>query len=313
MSNLMMPLFYDGMFNRQGRRMRSVFVRSVSDGEHSFNLWISAGEPDNDYAHDDRDKYYLYVEVNGYIVPVKLTEYKLIERCGYSSAMRELYGTDENREKSWASIRESKDWYELCKAAHEKEWAAIELHGTKEAEQAALIHKILEAEKSIYLESKENGGQTFPSFIGAVCENDIENCCKLMAVYKEKREKEDAEKRRLKAEEDAAYCKEKNDLYEKQIADAVSVLKNGGTIDNVEVCFYHSKYNATKKAIVNALMDKYGVSVPVRTKGWIADKLKQVIVCDGKCNHVRFMKGKGCQCSQSVFLCLHDLIVAANA
>lgn len=35
-SRLMKPLFCGGMFNREGRRMRAVFVRSVSSGRQTY-------------------------------------------------------------------------------------------------------------------------------------------------------------------------------------------------------------------------------------------------------------------------------------
>lgn len=41
MSNarLMKPLFYDGNFNRDGKKMRAVFEREISDGTVSYRLW----------------------------------------------------------------------------------------------------------------------------------------------------------------------------------------------------------------------------------------------------------------------------------
>ena len=47
-SKLMTPLFYDGMFNRDGRRMRAVLEREISDGTQTYRLWRSAGAPDLD-------------------------------------------------------------------------------------------------------------------------------------------------------------------------------------------------------------------------------------------------------------------------
>ena len=48
MSNarLMKPLFYDGNFNRDGKKMRAVFEREISDGTVSYRLWRSDGKPD---------------------------------------------------------------------------------------------------------------------------------------------------------------------------------------------------------------------------------------------------------------------------
>ena len=48
-SKLMTPLFYDGMFNREGRRMRAVLEKEISDGTQTYRLWRAAGKPDLDY------------------------------------------------------------------------------------------------------------------------------------------------------------------------------------------------------------------------------------------------------------------------
>lgn len=44
MSNarLMKPLFYDGNFNRDGKKMRAVFEREISDGTVSYRLYFFA-------------------------------------------------------------------------------------------------------------------------------------------------------------------------------------------------------------------------------------------------------------------------------
>ena len=66
-SKLMTPLFYDGMFNREGRRMRAVLEKEISDGTQTYRLWRAAGKPDLDYPRAENDKYILYVEINGYL------------------------------------------------------------------------------------------------------------------------------------------------------------------------------------------------------------------------------------------------------
>ena len=38
-TKLMQPLFYNGMFNAGGKRMRAVFEREVSNGTDRFRLW----------------------------------------------------------------------------------------------------------------------------------------------------------------------------------------------------------------------------------------------------------------------------------
>ena len=71
-SKLMTPLFYDGNFNREGRKMRSVLEREISDGAQPYRLWRSAGKPDLDYPRTENDKYILHVEINGYLLPLRM-------------------------------------------------------------------------------------------------------------------------------------------------------------------------------------------------------------------------------------------------
>lgn len=79
---LMKPLFCDGMFNRDGRRMRAVFDCEVSNGEKTFRLYRKDGKPDIEYPRTETDKYLLYVEQNGYLVSLQCTEYQMVSDCG---------------------------------------------------------------------------------------------------------------------------------------------------------------------------------------------------------------------------------------
>ena len=96
-SKLMTPLFYDGMFNREGRRMRAVLEKEISDGTQTYRLWRAAGKPDLDYPRAENDKYILYVEINGYLATLRLTDYILIDNCGFTPAAQKLYGGKEKR------------------------------------------------------------------------------------------------------------------------------------------------------------------------------------------------------------------------
>ena len=94
MSNarLMKPLFYDGNFNRDGKKMRAVFEREISDGTVSYRLWRSDGKPDIQYPRAENDNYLLYAEIRDYLVPLRITDFYLIDHAGYPVAVAELYG-----------------------------------------------------------------------------------------------------------------------------------------------------------------------------------------------------------------------------
>ena len=89
-AKLMKPLFYCNMFNADGKRMRAVFEREVSNGTDAYRLWRSSGVPDRDYPRAENDKHLLYVELHGYLAPLGMTEYDLVNHCGDPLAIVEL-------------------------------------------------------------------------------------------------------------------------------------------------------------------------------------------------------------------------------
>lgn len=67
-AKLMTPLFYDGNYNVEKKRMRAVLEREVSNGAVSYRLWRSDGKPDLEYPRAANDAYILHVEVNDHIL-----------------------------------------------------------------------------------------------------------------------------------------------------------------------------------------------------------------------------------------------------
>ena len=76
-AKLMTPLFYDGNYNVEKKRMRAVLEREVSNGAVSYRLWRSDGKPDLEYPRAANDAYILHVEVNDHLVPLRMTDYAL--------------------------------------------------------------------------------------------------------------------------------------------------------------------------------------------------------------------------------------------
>lgn len=108
--------------------------------------------------------------------------------------------------------------------------------------------------------------------------------------------------------EERAFCEEQNRLSEQAVQEAIRTIKDGGVLQNQTVKFYRSRYRCNAFSIVNYLMRKYGVNVPLRTQGWINEKLTSVTIENGKCEHLRYMRAKGAQCSQRFFDCMSELI-----
>ena len=305
-ARLMKPLFYDGNFNRDGKKMRAVFEREISDGTVSYRLWRSDGKPDIQYPRAENDNYLLYAEIRDYLVPLRITDFYLIDHAGYPAAVAELYGNKDARNDYFDNLRKSGDDAVLEAVRRERE--RIMLLGSDPACQASYIKKLFDNNVACFWASKENGGESFPDYVGALILGELDKCVALSAVYR-KKEDEVAKVRRAKAEaEERAFCEEQNRLSEQAVQEAIRTIKDGGVLQNRTVKFYRSRYRCNAFSIVNYLMRKYGVNVPLRTQGWINEKLTSVTIENGKCEHLRYMRAKGAQCSQRFFDCMSELI-----
>lgn len=310
-SKLMTPLFYNDNFNREGHRMRAVLEKEISDGAQTYRLWRAAGKPNQDYPRADNDKYILYVEVNGYLAPLRLTDYNLTNICSLEPAAQKLYGGREKR-CAWINALQESGGNDAVSVAVAEERREIERYGREPAQQMAYVQGLLNDHVSTYLKSKETGGQTFPDFAGALVLNELAKCMELSAVYRAKRQAE-AEARRARYEaEDKTYCEEQNRVAEQAVLAAVRVIREGGILENKTIVFYRSRYDSSAYSIFNYLMRQYQVDVPLRTQGWINEKLSSATIRDGKCENLRYLRYKNCRGSQRFFKCMNALIRAVT-
>lgn len=313
-TKLMRPLFYDGNFNTKGRRMQAIFVREVSNGTDTYRLWRRAGKPDLDYPRAENDAYTLYVEFGEYLAPLRMTEYSLIDHCGYLAATDELYGGKDRRREYFNQLRDSgPNWEQATSAAIALENERIQLLGSNPARQADYIKSIMDQHVSTYRASRDSCGESFPDFVGALILDDLTMCQSLAFVYRQKQHvKEQALMAKAK-EEEKAFCQEQNDLATQAVLEAIHVIKTHGILENKTLKFYRARYNSKNISVVNYLMRKYEVNVPLRTQGWINDKLVSVTIENGRCEHLKYMKAKGGQCSQRFFDCMNELIQKVTA
>ncbi len=308
-SKLMTPLFYRDSFNRKGHRMRAIFEREVTNGTETYRLWRRAGKPDREYFSAENDKYLLYAEINGYLVPLGMSDFYLINRCGFESAVRKLYGSYIARGQRIDSLQKS-GGDDAVLAALEVEKLEIERYGSDPALQAAYIHEILAKRVDIYLKAKENGGKIFPDFHGAAVVNDLAKCVELMAIYRAAQKEKALARAAQAAAEEKLFCEEQNRKAEQAISDALRTVRSGGILKNDEIRFYRSKYHFSTYSIVNYLMRKYQVDVPLRTQGWINDKLSSTTIENGRCVCLQYFRSGNGQGSQKFFECMNTLIQA---
>lgn len=311
-TKLMTPLFYQDNFNADGKKMRALFLREVSNGTDTYRLWRRDGKPDREYPQGEGDAYILYVEQGSYLAPLRMTDYYMVNHCGYHAAVAALYGDEDNRGKYFGRLRQSGGDPAVLEALGREE-RMIQECGSDPARQASYIKAILDGHVATYRTSKETGGETFPGFIGALVLGELPACVELSAAYKA-RSRIRAQERMAKADaEDKAYCKERNRQAEQQVQDALRVIREGGVLRNDTVEFYRGRYDSSASSIFLYLMRQYQVEVPLRTQGWINERLTDATITDGRCSRVQFRGNKRSKCSSRFFACMNELIHAVAA
>lgn len=306
-AKLMLPLFYNGMFNRNGHKIRAVRSFDVSNDEYQYHIWTQAGQPDTAYPRNETDRYLLYVEVRGYLAPLGMTEYRLTECCGYLPAMQELYGGEENRKAYFAHLQGM-----TVGEAIAAEEAAITRLGKESSRRAEYIHGMLNAHLMRSTASKENGGKTFPDYVGALMAGELDQCIQLAKIYLEREQKEDAIRQAQIAEQEHALRQAVNAEKETIVAAALQTIRSGGTLRNEPIRYYKDDGTLVETSLILYLMREYHINVPIRTQGWIKERLASATVQEDFCGSVTYYRAKKSPCSQKFFGCMRNLIAAVH-
>ena len=223
-----------------------------------------------------------------------------------------LYGGEDKREQYFDGLRRSGGDEAVLEVLRQEEQKIQEL-GRDPARQADYIKAILDGHVSTYLESKESGGKTFPDYIGALVLDELPTCRELSAIYQGKcREREQERKAKADAE-DRAYCQERNQRAEQQVQEAIRIIREGGVLQNDTVEFYRSRHDSSACSIFLYLMRQYQVDVPLRTQGWINERLANATIADGRCSHLQFWGHRRDRASQRFIDCMNELIRAVAA
>ena len=239
-----------------------------------------------------------------------MTDYALVNHCGLLPATIALYGSKEGREEYFKHLRDSgaAGTGAFTEAMARETEKIIEL-GNDSARQADYIKSVLDQHVAAFLDSKECDGKSFPDFVGALILEEIPSCLVLRTKYRAYKQEEALKRQAEQEEQDRAFCEERNRKAEQMIDLAIRTIRGGGTLKNEPISLYKSRYDSSTYSIVNHLMRRYQVDVPLRTQGWINDKLVSVTIENDKCEHLRYMRSKGAQCSQKIFDCMHELIL----
>ena len=292
-AKLMKPLFVNGMYNREGKRIRVNYLKTVGE----YPLWINAGSPDKDYPRNERDKYYLYIQHGDWLVMTGYTEYELELRAGQDKLNKEWYGGFEGRTKyyddNFYKGRPQTEAWELIKEHKKKEELAMQEFGKDESVQFEFLKEGISRSIARYIDARDNNG-SFPDFMGALYLDELDRCVELSEIRKQRLE-EERKQRKEKAEQERKEKEERQKQEKlKAMMEAEDAFQKGGVIHGGE-------------SIV-ALADKYNINIPIRTRGWILNNLSEVTITEsGSVNYRYWKRSKNATGSQKVYDVLFDI------
>ena len=127
-----------------------------------------------------------------------------------------------------------------------------------------------------------------------------------------RREELRAEKNRQRIAEDQEFIRVSNAMTQEIVNKAIETIKVGGVIENKDVTFWKNRYDRKTFKLIPYLMDQYGVNVPIRTRGWICNRLNSVTVKDGYVEGCNWMRSKNGNVSEKFWDCMDSLIKAVG-
>lgn len=148
----------------------------------------------------------------------------------------------------------------------------------------------------------------FSKYIDPNLESQMWESRKNYGINREKIERERREKREA---EDQAYIQKQNDKAQQIVDKVISILKSGnGVVENCDVVIYKTRYHGRAYSILNYLARKYGVNIPIKTQGWINERLVNITLENGQCVNCQYYKKKGGKCSEKIFEYMTQLVKA---
>lgn len=311
-SKLMRPIFHEHNLNLGGKRIRAVLENEVAGETASYRLWRKDGKSDREHPRDEADQYFLYVEVNDWLIPTGMTGFDLISRIGFPRAVEKLYGDMQERCRFFRQSEDESgagDKVQQLLAAEQQEILRL---GSDPAAQAEFLKTLLGRHAECYLKVKEDGGQTAPDFIGAAVLDELDQCQQLKAAYEERALAQAVEEKGRRAAEEQRACDAQNEAARRDLESAEWAIRNGGTVQNVPVSFWSDRWHKKTSPILLWLLQKYQIPVHLRTQGWIVRNLRSVTVeRDGELS-ISFLRAKGGKCSEKIWEYLSALVLAVR-
>lgn len=142
--------------------------------------------------------------------------------------------------------------------------------------------------------------------------NELDACIQLAETYKTHKQQEDEIRQARIAEQERAHRQAVNAEKEKVVHAALQTIRSGGTLQNVSLRYYKDDGTLVETSLILYLMREYHVNVPLRTQGWIKERLTAATVQEDFCGSVTYYRAKKSPCSQKFFDCMRDLIQAVH-
>ena len=114
------------------------------------------------------------------------------------------------------------------------------------------------------------------------------------------------------AEQDRVYQQSINTEKEKAVGAALQIIRSGGTLRNEPIRYYKDDGTLVETSLILYLMREYHINVPIRTQGWIKERLATANVQEDFCGSVTYYRARKSPCSQKFFDCMRDLILAVH-
>ena len=120
-------------------------------------------------------------------------------------------------------------------------------------------------------------------------------------------------KQKAKEEEDS-YVNEQNEKAQEKIDKARKIIKDGGILINTEFSIYKRRFDKKDYCVITYFLDKYGVSIPIRTRAWVINSLFSITIGkDGSIATYQYYKHGKSKGSTTVWGYLEDMIKAVRA
>ncbi len=174
--------------------------------------------------------------------------------------------------------------------------------------QDAFLNNIMQR-----IDQQEHIQLTWIEYLKYICPTLIDACWESRKAFAQKREQIRQEREAQREAEDKVFLAKKQAEAEKLVAAAYEVIRHGGTLENADIIFYENRYSSHTYKIVNYLFRQHGINCPIKTQGWINDKLISVNITPEGAVNVRFWKKKNGKCSDKIFDCLFKLIQSVKA